>query len=86
MFTHGLTGKALRRISGLAAGGYTLTITDVNNCQDTLSVTITQPATGVIAAINASGPLSFCQGDSVVLTASAGEPFIPGPAAILRWL
>lgn len=38
------TGSNSQMISGLAAGVYTVTITDVNNCQAVLQDTLTQPA------------------------------------------
>ncbi|MDA1181976.1 MAG: gliding motility-associated C-terminal domain-containing protein, partial [Bacteroidetes bacterium] len=56
----------------LSAGTYTLEVTDFNNCQDTESVTITQPT--AITLTNAQTNVD-CYGNSsgsVVLTASGG--------------
>ncbi|MGQ0826764.1 MAG: gliding motility-associated C-terminal domain-containing protein [Bacteroidota bacterium] len=58
--------------SGLTAGTYNVIITDVNGCTATQSVTITQPASAVIA--NASGINATCgaSNGSATVTASGG--------------
>jgi gliding motility-associated-like protein len=53
-------------ISGLAAGTYTVTVTDANNCSQTATVTVTQPLATTVAATNST----ICQGGSASLTAS----------------
>lgn len=49
----------------------------ITNCNDTvydtLQITLN---TGVNVLINASGPTTFCQGDSVILTASGAAPYV----------
>ena len=58
----------------LAADDYTFTVKDQNNCQATLDVTITQPASALSATKATTGPL--CGYDSpmgtIVITASGG--------------
>ena len=58
----------------LAADDYTFTVKDKNNCQGTLDVTITQPASALSATKATTGPL--CGYDSpmgtIVITASGG--------------
>lgn len=48
-YTYSWTGGATTQDrSNLAAGTYTVTVTDVNNCIRTVSATITEPATGIV--------------------------------------
>lgn len=58
-----------------AAGNYSVTVTDGNGCSGTSAqITVTVTSTGV-PTISANGPLSFCQGGSVTLTATAGTSY-----------
>jgi large repetitive protein len=70
------SGGSGANAGGLSAGTYTVTVTDNNGCAATGSVTITQPATTVIATMEA--PLNeLCFGDSsgsATVTASGGTP------------
>lgn len=67
------TGATTATASGLAAGVYTVTVTDANSCSQTASVTVAPPAG---ASVTASGPLTFCSGGSVTLTAGAGDSYL----------
>lgn len=61
--------------SGLAAGDYSVTITDVNGCSATTSVTIGQP--GEIS-VTIDAPNITCSGEGVTISASASngtEPY-----------
>ncbi len=55
-------------ISGLAAGDYSLTVTDVNECEQTSSIiTIGIDGTLPEPIITVNGTIPFCEGDSVTL-------------------
>jgi hypothetical protein len=50
-------------ISGLAAGTYTVTVTDANGCTATASATVSEPASAIAAVINSTTNVS-CFGES----------------------
>jgi len=59
------------------SGAYTVTVKNSNGCTATSSSQNASAGSGSISAtIKASGPTTFCQGDSVVLTASSGTGYI----------
>lgn len=59
--------------SGLAAGTYTITVQDGNNCTSTVSVTITQPAAALTGSITSQSPTSCSSNNgTVIVTASGG--------------
>lgn len=65
------TGATTSNILAGAAGDYFCTVSYSNGCiatSDTVTVTLNS---GQTVSINASGPLNFCQGDSVTLTATS---------------
>lgn len=64
-------------ISGLAAGTYTVTVTDGNSCTDTETISITEPATGVNASINILNNLS-CNGNNDAVIQATGTGGTPG--------
>jgi PKD repeat protein len=53
----------------------TLTVTDQYGCTNTSSQTISIASPPVPGSISPPGPFSFCQGDSVVLTAPTGASY-----------
>jgi gliding motility-associated-like protein len=72
------TGATTQSINVTAAGTYKVRVTNANGCQSLESapriVTVyTLPA---IPTITASGPLTFCSGDSVTLTSSEGSSYL----------
>ena len=66
-------GATTEDISNLPAGDYSVTVTGGSD-SDTLSFTITQPP-ALPAAIIANGPLTFCDGENVILDAGASGLF-----------
>lgn len=68
-------GATSEDISGLSTGSYTVTFVDQNACVFEYTTTI-EDALEFIPTITASGPTTFCEGDSVVLTATAGSTYM----------
>ncbi|GAB5539265.1 MAG: hypothetical protein Salg2KO_13680 [Salibacteraceae bacterium] len=69
------TGDTNATETDLGAGTYTVTITDVNGCVDSASVTLTEP-TLLEVSVSVSSPID-CYGDTdgeVLATASGGTP------------
>ena len=63
------------QLTPTTSGNYTVTATAANGCQDTESISVTVnplPANFIVA----SGPLTFCQGGSVTLSAQAGNTVV----------
>ena len=56
------SGGTAATATGLAAGTYTVTVTDANNCQVTRTFTITQPATALSAATGGGSTNVSCNG------------------------
>ena len=73
------SGQNMADISGLSAGTYVGTIVDQNGCIYTYSTTLTDPQL-VVPTITANGPAIFCEGDSVVLTASEASSYLWSPS------
>jgi hypothetical protein len=69
------TSATTSAISVTTSGTYTVTVTNSIGCTDTESTAVTvNPLPSAI--ITAGGPTSFCQGGSVVLTASGGTGYL----------
>jgi gliding motility-associated-like protein len=67
------TGETTQSIMVTASGIYTLTVTGAcGTANDSETITVNPLPS---AAIAASGPLSFCEGGSVTLTASGGDTY-----------
>ncbi len=58
-------------VSGLGPGTYSVTITDVNNCSQTSSYTLTA---GSSPQPVISGPTEFCEGEEIVLSVIGAYP------------
>jgi len=69
-------GATSEDIAGLAAGTYTVTVTDSNGCFDTHTVTITQPQGALSVTLNASSAVSCFGGNNgmIDLTVNQGTP------------
>ena len=69
------TGGTAATASGLAAGTYTVTVTDANNCQTTRTYTLTEP-TALDASSGSTAPVS-CNGEasgSATVAPTGGTP------------
>ncbi len=72
-YTYSWTGGATTQDrSGLAAGTYTVTVTDANACTKTLSTTITEPAGMVLTETHANVLCNGGSSGSIDLTVSGG--------------
>lgn len=67
------TGDTTQSITVTQAGSYQLTVS--NFCGAATDNVVVTTANNPVAVINASGPLTFCQGGSVTLTASGGTSY-----------
>lgn len=64
-------------INVTSSGSYTVRVTNSNGCSATSAATIVTVTTGTATpTITASGPLSFCSGQSVTLTSSPGISYL----------
>ncbi|MBC7865716.1 MAG: T9SS type A sorting domain-containing protein [Bacteroidia bacterium] len=57
-------------------GNYSVTVTAANGCSATSSATAVTVNTLPAATISAGGPTTFCQGNSVTLSSSAGNSYL----------
>ncbi|MFT4981011.1 MAG: hypothetical protein ACI9UR_000858, partial [Bacteroidia bacterium] len=69
------TGATSEDVSGLSAGSYTVTFVDQNACVFEYSTTI-DDGLEFIPTITAGGLTTFCDGDSVVLSAAPGNTYL----------
>jgi hypothetical protein len=69
------TGETTRSITAKDAGSYTVTVGD-GTCTTTSAPTVVKVNPLPAAYITAAGPTTFCQGGSVVLTASTGASYL----------
>ncbi|MFC2176506.1 Ig-like domain-containing protein, partial [Bacteroidota bacterium] len=66
------TSDTTQSITVYQAGSYTVSVVDANGCEGTSAVKKTTVFQNPEPTIVADGPLTFCDGDSVVLTSSTG--------------
>ena len=79
------TGSTTNNISSQAAGTYTLTVTDTNNCPFVFNTTITQP-TAVVATANVILPIVCFGGQaSVLVNGAGGTPGYSGNGTFLEF-
>lgn len=66
------TGDTTQSITVVLGGTYIVTLTNASNCSATSApVNVIVNPLPQVPVINASGPLTFCAGDSVILTSSS---------------
>ncbi len=65
-------GATSHEITVTATGNFTVTVADANGCSGTSAATAVTVNTMLTPTISASGPTTFCQGESVTLSAPAG--------------
>lgn len=66
------TGDTTQSITVYNSGTYTVTVINSSNCSsNSAPVSVTANALPQIPIVSASGPLTFCAGDSVILTSSS---------------
>lgn len=70
---HWSTGDAGRRTRAILSGRYVVTAVDSNGCPSSDSIDITT-GSGIGVTIEPDGPLEFCEGESLTLTARALGP------------
>ncbi len=70
-------GNNTQTITVSTSGNYNVTISDINGCTATSTNTLfTVLPTPAIPILTASGPLSFCTGDSVTLSSSPAASYL----------
>nr|MDQ3048188.1 PKD domain-containing protein [Bacteroidota bacterium] len=70
------TGATTSSISVLASGSYSVNVTSASGCSASSGATTVTVFTTSPSSITAGGPTTFCQGDSVTLTASTGSSYL----------
>ncbi len=74
-------GSTSQTITVTTSGNYSVTVTNVNGCSAASSSTTVNVNTLPTAIISANGNTTFCQGNSVILTSSAGASYLWSNAA-----
>ena len=67
------TGATTQNITVTANGNYSVTVTDANGCSSVAGPVPVRLFTLPTPTITASGPTTFCDGESVTLTATGGQ-------------
>jgi hypothetical protein len=67
-----------------SAGTYTFTVTDANGCTESATVTISQPASALIASASAAPILCFGGSSTVTVSATGGTPPYTGTGTFSR--
>ena len=68
-------GSTARSISVTSGGNYTCTVSTTGGCSATSSAVAVTVNQNPAATITANGPVSFCQGGNVTLTANGGSTY-----------
>ncbi|WP_395806165.1 T9SS type A sorting domain-containing protein, partial [Daejeonella sp.] len=70
------TGATTQSIEVKTSGNYTVSVTNANGCSATSTATTVRVNPLPMATITAGGPIGFCLGDKVILTASVGSSYL----------
>ena len=70
------TGENTQSITVNKTGNYTVIITDINSCSNTSAIQNVIVNSLPLAMVTSSGAQTFCDGDSVVLTANAANAYL----------
>lgn len=70
------TGATTQSITVTTNGSYWCTVTNASGCVATSTITSVSVNPAPVPVITASGPTTFCQGDTVTLTASGGGTYL----------
>jgi hypothetical protein len=71
-----ITGATTQTYTATTTGSYTVEVTNAGSCKATSAATTVTVNAAPTAAITTSTPTTFCQGSSVVLTASSGSSYV----------
>ena len=71
-----LSNSTTAAITVNSTGSYAVTYTDVNGCSSTSVAISVNVGSAPIPTVLASGPLTFCEGDSVILVSSSGDTYL----------
>ncbi|MBK6965460.1 MAG: hypothetical protein IPH20_16400 [Bacteroidales bacterium] len=66
------SAQTLATATGLAAGTYTVTITDANGCMDTESVIITEPTAITLVSASSTAPVNWGDNGTITIVATGG--------------
>ncbi|MFT6746527.1 MAG: gliding motility-associated-like protein, partial [Glaciecola sp.] len=72
------SGQSTASVTDSTAGEYTVLVTDVNGCKDSVSATLTVNSNPVVYL---GGDLIICEGESVIV----GDPSFDGNPETLKW-
>ena len=70
------TGATTQSITVSSSGSFTVDVTDGNGCTVSSTPTTVSVINTPAATISPSGPITFCSGDSVTLTANTGNSYL----------
>jgi hypothetical protein len=81
------TGATSRSIIAGDTGNYSVTVTDANGCNAaSAAIAVVENAKPATPAIAADGPTTFCEGDSVTLTAPLSASYVWSTGATSRYI
>lgn len=69
------SGGTASTTTTIGTGLYTCIVTDVNGCTRKDTITVTNLGGAPVAGITAAGSTTFCQGDSLILSATGGGTY-----------